>query len=600
MSNYSKYKERMPQDTIFEIRRILNEMGLFPVQTWTNSAYEGAKSCRVSIYPTKLGSNGKGTDVLYSTASGFAELMERMNNGLLTVRDRRDSFYSETGFHDFPDEKVLSIEEIVAHPDPYTLNIFIEMGCIDRESQAGLLGHFAECYGKGTDSLPCVPFADPGEDKIWYVPIDFVFHFAGSNGMAAGNTLEEAMVQGMSEIFERAASAVLLKGQAVPPKIPEEEIKHYSFYRLLKEAEKDGRYRVTLYDLSMGRDWPVTGLCVSDLSTGQFGFKLGAHPSFAVSVERTLTEALQGKNMEFFANSCRIGSLEDSSSYDNIPNVSKTGEGTYPYTMFCGKTDWEYKKWTAWEGLDNRGFLKGMLQILKKEGYHPIFRDVSFLGFPSCFIVVPGFSESFPRERLAYRVMNSYIKVLASFDTFPDVTAEEEKRILQYIRFREYSILENQISFITCRQLSSVYDARRIAAFIALKHEKYDAASHFFHGLVKGSSGAEKDYYSAICRYADLRQMGADHTKATDIIRGFHPYDIAEEVCEDTDHMERILQRKFSRMNCYDCKNCLIAGTDCDYPACREVFLKITKAMKKENVSQEQLLLQLKEMYADM
>ena len=104
MSNYSKYKERMPQDTIFEIRRILNEMGLFPVQTWTNSAYEGAKSCRVSIYPTKLGSNGKGTDVLYSTASGFAELMERMNNGLLTIRDRRDSFYSEAGFYNFPDE----------------------------------------------------------------------------------------------------------------------------------------------------------------------------------------------------------------------------------------------------------------------------------------------------------------------------------------------------------------------------------------------------------------------------------------------------------------------------------------------------------------
>ena len=209
MSNYSKYKERTPQETIYEIRRILNDIGLFTVQSWMDDAYDGARSCRVTIYPTALGTNGKGTDVLYSTASGYAELMERLNNNLIALRDERDALKNDTGFYNFPDEKMISVEEIADSPDPFTEFVFSALE-IDDSSRTDFLKLFCEAYGIEDDTLPCVPFADPVSGIIRYIPFRVVARFAGSNGMAAGNTLDEAMVQGLSEIFEREASRRIL------------------------------------------------------------------------------------------------------------------------------------------------------------------------------------------------------------------------------------------------------------------------------------------------------------------------------------------------------------------------------------------------------
>ena len=236
MSNYSKYKDRTPEETVELIKSILNDIGLSPVLNWNDDAYDGAKSCRVSLYPTKLGTNGKGTDKKYSEASGFAELMERLNNSLITLRDKRDSYTKEAGFNVFPDEKMISIYDIISNPDPY-MSYFFEAMCLSEiGSQVEFLQFMSRILGYENDMLLCVPFADPLNDRVVYLPIDIVHMICGSNGMAAGNTLIEAMVQGMSEVFERAASRVLLDGKTVPPKIPEEEIKKYSLYHLIEEV----------------------------------------------------------------------------------------------------------------------------------------------------------------------------------------------------------------------------------------------------------------------------------------------------------------------------------------------------------------------------
>ena len=598
MSNYSKYKDRTPEETVELIKSILNDIGLSPVLKWNDDAYDGAKSCRVSLYPTKLGTNGKGTDKKYSEASGFAELMERLNNSLITLRDKRDSYTKEAGFNVFPDEKMISIYDIISNPDPY-MSYFFEAMCLSEiGSQVEFLQFMSRILGYENDMLLCVPFADPLNDRVVYLPIDIVHMICGSNGMAAGNTLIEAMVQGMSEVFERAASRVLLDGKTVPPKIPEEEIKKYSFYHLIEEVHREGKYRITLYDVSLDRGWPVTGLMISDLETGRFGFKLGAHPSFAVSIERTLTEALQGRNMEHFANICVVGSPEQARGYHNYPNVGKTGDGIYPYTMFRGTPDWEYRPWTRWDGLDNRGFLAEMLKLLKAEGFQPLFRDCSFLGFPSCFIVIPGFSGLFPTGKMAYRGMISANKAVVSFDRFPDVTEEEEKRILNVIRFKEYSVIENQIAFISGRQLSEKYNAFRIAAYIALKHGEYSLSGHYFNNMsVIASADEDKEFYSAMHRYCRLIEKGASHENALDVIKLLCRDEIVKRVSEDTGDISHVMQRNFPKMNCYDCANCQLNGTECDYPAVREVIIKSFKGMKKENASQEKLLDELKEIY---
>jgi len=374
VTNYSKYKERAPQDTVIEIQRILNEIGLFPVLQWVERSYEGARSCRVTLHPTDYGTNGKGTDELYATASAYGELMERLENNILTYRDRGDDMLADAGFREFPDETERAIDDIIKDPDPYSAVMLPKMGFSDPLSQRVCLKEFSALYGRSDGRLTTVPFADPVEGKIQQLPISFITEMTLSNGMAAGNTLEEAMVQAMSEIFERAVQVALLTGKAVPPAIPEEEIRKYSIYSLIEQMQAEDHYRVQLLDCSMGKGWPVAGLMITDLKTGRFGIKLGAHPSFAVAVERTLTESLQGRNIESFVNSSSAGTLEQSTNMHNITNMAKVAVGYYPASLLSDVPDWEYRPWTRWEALakgpenSNRAFLKEMLALLKAEG----------------------------------------------------------------------------------------------------------------------------------------------------------------------------------------------------------------------------------------
>ena len=595
MSNYSKFKERKPQDTIFEIHRILNGMGLFPVVNWVEKSYEGARANRVTIYPTTAGANGKGTDELYATASGYAEVIERLNNGILVLRDKRDSFQDETGFIDFPDEKVKSIREILDDPDPFTKAVFATMGMEDPFTQTSLLKAVASAYGEGTQTLPVVPFADPARNTVQWLPIQLVHYVTGSNGMASGNTLEEAMVQAVSEIFERAVSRRLVSGQAVPPVIPDEVLREYSFYRLIEQVRAEGKYRVTVYDCTLGRDYPVAATCIANLETGTFGMKVGAHPSFAVAVERTLTEALQGRNMEEFARLCRIGTLEEATSYTNYPNVSKTGTGIYPMTMFTEEPGWAFRPWKRWEGLDNRGFLAGMLQLMVSEGYEPLARDTSFLGFPSCLIVVPGFSDLYPVGRTFANDIYTLNKVTPTWSRFPNLTREEEERMLKLIRFKENSVLENNVTLMSQRPLSERYLLGRIAAWLALKLGQYAVSAHFFH-LLAGNAANEEEaaYYLAMRRYAKARGSGLSGEQARTLIRKLFREETARRVVVDTEDESKVMERQFRPLNCYDCEHCEIAGEDCDYINVRRILLSAAKAMRRENVDQDALLEELK------
>ena len=591
MSNYAKHKERRPEDTVLEVQRILHGLGLFPVGKWLDSSCEGAHTIRFSLYPTALGTNGKGTDEVYTSASGLAELMERLNNGLITIRDKMDSFQDETGFVEFPDEVEKSIPEIVKDPDPFTEAAMQALGLEDPFSQSMLLKTIASLYGTKGNGLVTVPFADPFSHKIRWIPLQLAHTITGSNGMAAGNTLEEAMVQGLSEIFERAVNRELLKGNAVPPMIPDEALKPYSFYPLIERLRTEWKYRVTLYDCSLGKGYPVVALCVCDPETGYFGLKLGAHPSFAVAVERTLTEALQGRKAEAFSTICRAGSPEEAVNFHNFPNVCKTGDGVYPLTLFTEEPGWAFRHWDRWEGLDNHGMLKGMLKLLRDEGYEPLFRDTSFLGFPSCYIVVPRLSELYRLNETFLHVMNANARIMPTWKRFPDLSDEEERRLLRFIRFKEHSILENTVNILTQRPLSQAYAPFRIAAWLALKHGEFAVARHFFHTLLRSETNPDQAIYlRAMAKYADLRGKGCDAGQVRALIKKLFREDIADRVCADVEDESKVMERQFKPLNCYDCEHCEVAGTECDYPNVRRILVSVAKGMRAENVSQEALL----------
>ena len=590
MDSYSKYKERTPEETVFEIQRILRELDLFPVLKWHDQPFRGAQSNRVTLYPSSLGTNGKGTDELFASASAYGELMERIQNGIvghIRKPGQSDDFGDWLGFYAFPDERYVAVDEILENPDPLTEVTLSECDVEGRLLHRRFLDNTADLSGRSL----VLPFADLTNHKVSWIPWSSAICFCTSNGMAAGNTMEEAMVQAFSEIFERYVNREILTGRAVPPKIPEEELRKYSFYPLIEQIEAAGRYKVTLYDCSLGKNYPVAGICVADLEDNTFGIKLGAHPSLAVSVERTLTEALQGRNIDNFSHINELGPIEQSAHYYNIPNVGKVGMGVYPYTLFTEEPGWEWQPWTRWEGLDNKGFLREMLKIAEDEGWHVLARDCSFLGFPACYIVIPGVSNVYPLSALQIRALITERMMLETWRHFPDLSEEEEGRILRFIQFKDYAVLENRIHIMSHIPLSSRFSSDKIGAFLSLKQGKFDLAERFFRRMeLNGEFPDDTAYLRAMRLYAKWRKQGLSGEQAQTLIKELCTKDIAKRVCEDTSDLAHVMQRQFPRLHCFDCKHCDLAGRDCEFPIQRDILRKAFSAFDVNNVSQESLL----------
>lgn len=118
--------------------------------------------------------------------------------------------------------------------------------------------------------------------------------------MCAGNSPEEALVQGLSEIIERVVQRRIFTEKPALPDVPEEYIQQfpyvYEIIQKLKEQEKEGYYYF-IKDCSFGGQYPVAALIVYEKNTGKYGIKLGCHPDFGVAIERTLTEATQGQDL---------------------------------------------------------------------------------------------------------------------------------------------------------------------------------------------------------------------------------------------------------------------------------------------------------------
>ena len=72
----------------------------------------------------------------------------------------------------------------------------------------------------------CRSFASPIGEVV-YFPSNLIENLFLSNGMSAGNTLAEAQVQCLSEIFERAVKREIIEQEIALPDVPMDVLKKY-------------------------------------------------------------------------------------------------------------------------------------------------------------------------------------------------------------------------------------------------------------------------------------------------------------------------------------------------------------------------------------
>ncbi len=597
---YRKYKDNKPEDTLFRIQSILHDLGISTTYEWVENEYEGCYSNRVTIHPTPLGTNGKGTDRSYALTSGYAELMERIQNNILYIGEMSEEDKQYGGFTHFPDQKLVPFEEIINEHSDFMEGIFQALGCTTDDDRIDILRNFANMKNGTERECLCIPFVDVFNNRVVSLPQDLLFCIHGSNGMSAGNTMEEALVQGLAEVFERYVNRKIALEHICPPSVPRSFLNQIPVLsHIISEIEKNGEYEVIVKDCSLGRGFPVVAIIIVDKKNGTFGVKFASHPSFQVALERTLTEAFQGKKLKQFAASNSIGAEKQIQHRDNLLNMMKIGNGIYPKELLIGEPDYSFQLFDLKGETSNGSMLKRMLDLVQKEGFQVFIHDSSYLGFPSYFTIVPGMSEMYPIDWTRVREQQTYVRFVQSLNHLHRLTNEEAKRVVRYISFKENSVLENQITWLSGHPFNGNFvggDAATALLKVCCLYqlEDYAKASAAMTPIVDyyDKNNLEgKEFFRCGNFYLYYRAMGISKQETEELISTLFETEVASKVFYIFSDPKTILSRMYPANDCYHCENCEMEQLKmCQYRQISEVVRKIKDGLKKNIPDQESLL----------
>ncbi len=136
----------------------------------------------------------------------------------------------------------------------------------------------------------------PAWQKRYELPVSWFWPINEYNGSAAGNSLEEAAVQAISEVVERHVCSVITYGKLRTPEIDPSSISHPDVVDLLNKFDRLG-IKVILKDFSLNTGIPTIGAIAWDPSTfpdrSEIVYTAGTAPQPSRAAIRALTEVAQ-------------------------------------------------------------------------------------------------------------------------------------------------------------------------------------------------------------------------------------------------------------------------------------------------------------------
>lgn len=397
-------KELPLEQTITNMSGILAGLGMkIEIASWRNIVPNVWSLHVRDAHSPMCFTNGKGSSKESALASALGEFIERLNFNFFY----NDQFWGEdianAAFVHDPDEKWFKPGRNDALPkeilDDYCLEIY---NPDDELLDSHLIDTNSGNRKRGICSLPYVRQSD---GQVVYFPSNLIENLFLSNGMSAGNTLAEAQVQCLSEIFERAVKREILEGEMSLPDVPQDVLAKYpSIVAGISALEEQG-FPVLVKDASLGDQYPVMCVTLMNPRTGGVFASFGAHPSFEVALERSLTELLQGRSFEGLND---LPQPTFSSNAVTEPNNYVEhfidSSGVVSWKFFSAKSDFDFVEWDFTNGGSNSNaqeaeLLFGILKDMGKEVYMAVHEH---LGATACRILVPDYSEIYLVEDLIW------------------------------------------------------------------------------------------------------------------------------------------------------------------------------------------------------
>ncbi|MDI4637459.1 MULTISPECIES: OsmC domain/YcaO domain-containing protein [Halomonadaceae] len=399
-STWIEGKDLPLEQTIANMTGIFENLGMkVEIASWRNIVpHVWSLHIRDAASPMCF-TNGKGSSKESALASALGEFIERLSCNFFY----NDQFFGEEianrEFVHYPNEKWFQ-------PGP---NDELPEGILDEHCLAIYNPDDELCgsnlidtnSGKVERGIVSLPFVRQSDGETVYFPSNLIENLFLSNGMSAGNTLAEAKVQCLSEIFERAVKREIIEQELALPDVPMEVLKKYPDILEGVEALEAQGFPVLVKDASLGGRFPVACVTLMNPKTGGVFASFGAHPSFEVALERSLTELMQGRSFEGLNDFMppTFNSLAVTEPNNFVEHFIDSS-GLVSWRFFSAKSDVDFCEWDfSGTNDEEAACLFGMLEELGKEAYVAVFED---LGAPVCRILVPGYSEVYPVEDLVW------------------------------------------------------------------------------------------------------------------------------------------------------------------------------------------------------
>lgn len=250
-----------------------------------------------------LNTHGKGATLDQAKASAIMEFTERYT--WLNFDYKKAPGYIFTSFNELKKNYDLSDIEKLLHV-PFTKDP-IKF----KEEIKKIPSHWIECFCITTNTFN-------------YYPISFFNNFASSNGLASGNSLEEAIFQGLCECIERHNIDYWMANMKSETQeiIDNETIQNKLLKNLINLLKKDD-VDIYLFQTSKPCEIPTFAACGIDSTpvkkVVETGYGYGTHTDPEKAMIRAVTEYIQA----------RAGFLKD----DRVPEYFHMKKGQWQFSL---------------------------------------------------------------------------------------------------------------------------------------------------------------------------------------------------------------------------------------------------------------------------
>lgn len=367
--------------------------------------------------------NGKGATREAALASALGEFFERLSCNYFFADFYLGQKLAESSFVHYPDELWFALTEDDRLPegllDEHLLDFYQQDGPLYTSQLLDLQS------GNEERGICALPFIRQSDGQTSLIPVNLIGNLYVSNGMSAGNTSAEAHSQALAEICERhVKQRILCEGISLPP-VPHAILQqHPVVLTALNELEAAG-FPTLVMDASLGGQFPVVCVVLFNRNNGTSFASFGAHPSFSIALERTVTELLQGRSLEqldVFAEPSFDNNLVADPT--NLETHFTDSSGHLGWDMLRTPPDFAYSDWN-FEG-DNPATRQHLLELIHGLGYEVYVADYQHLGVDACRILVPSMSEIYPLDDLALANNNAGLGWRELLCQLPQTNAEPQ------------------------------------------------------------------------------------------------------------------------------------------------------------------------------